>query len=144
MVDESCRRIYSETKSFYEETFGHGNDDPGFQILYGPPFRHTPVLFIGYQPGKGTKTVLQEREYGSECRWPAESEFVTESWRLAGNLQRMFGKDFLRNCVGTNGIFIRADNMKAYKNRDQAIRDRIEAFCVNQVQKMVKAIEPRL
>ncbi len=144
MVDECCRRIYSETKSFYEEMFGYGKDDPGFQILYGPPFRRAPVLFIGYQPGKGTKTPLEEQEDGSERGWPTKSEFVTEKWRLATNLQQMFSEEFLCNCVGTNATFIRADTMKAYKHRGQAIRDRIEAFCVNQVEKMVKAIEPRL
>ena len=141
-----CSQIYKDAKKFYAEEFKDREDDPGFQILYGPPFFHAPVLFLGYQPGsgKGCKTALEEREYGSEDRWPSKSEYVTESWPLAKRLREMFGKDFIEKCVGLNAIFVRAGSMQKYSELDRALRSQIEEFCRLRVEKMVNAIQPKL
>jgi len=40
-----CRRIYIKTKDLYE-TIPDGPEKLGFQILYGPPFREAPIMFI--------------------------------------------------------------------------------------------------
>lgn len=143
-ADDVCRRIYGETKKFYHELQQDLKGDPGYQILYGPPLFRTPVLFIGYQPGKGTKTPVEEREYGNEDRWPEKSEFVTECWPLAMALRRIFKRDFIETCVGTNAIFVRANDIKTYGGFDNKLRARIKEFCKLRVEQMVKAIQPKL
>jgi hypothetical protein len=85
-VEEACRRIYKETKKFYKDIFAGKKEDVGFQILYGPPHVEAPILFLGYQPGKGCKTPQQERDSGSEDGWPPVCEYATENWRLATNM----------------------------------------------------------
>jgi hypothetical protein len=57
-------------------------DDCGFQILYGPPYCQTPILFVGYQPGRGKKSPFQERADGSEERWPQQSEYASSTISL--------------------------------------------------------------
>jgi hypothetical protein len=143
--EKICRQIYEKTGSFYKEISNDLKDDPGFQILYGPPFFETPVLFLGYQPGKGCKTALEERKYGSERRWPKRTEFATECWPLAVNLRRMFGGEFLERCVGTNAIYIRANSLDDYnKYVDDKLRAKIGEFCFPLVEQMLSAIQPRL
>ncbi|MFZ0479791.1 MAG: hypothetical protein WAL71_11625 [Terriglobales bacterium] len=131
---------------FYNRYFKKGSKkDPGFQILYGPPFFETPILFIGYQPGKGCKTAKEERKYGSENRWPKKSEFATECWPLAVNLRNMFGGKLIENCVGTNAIFVRSNSISDYhKNLDKTLRKKIQEFCLCHIARMVKAIQPKL
>ncbi len=142
--EEICRQIYRAAKKFYAEEFKDREDDPGFQILYGPPFFHTPVLFLGYQPGKGRRSALEEREYGSEDRWPSKSEYLTECWTLAKRLREMFGEEFIERCVGLNAIFVRAHSMKNYRELDLALRSQIEEFCLPRVEEIVNAIQPKL
>jgi len=101
-------------------------------------------LFLGYQPGKGTKTPLKEREDGSEDRWPEVSEYVTESWPLAKKLRNIFGTTLLHQCVGLNAIFIRSDSIEAYqRNFDLCIRRQIKEFCLPCVCEIIEAIRPR-
>lgn len=144
-ADEVCCRIYDETREFYfSELKPALKDDPGYQILYGPPLFQTPVLFVGYQPGNGTKNPFEEREYGTEDGWPERSEFVTECWPLAMALRRIFNKDFIEKCVGTNVIFVRASDVKTYGKFDKNLRAKIREFCKPRVELMVKAIQPKL
>ena len=142
--EEICRQLYTDTKYFYRKISKGRKDDPGFQILYGPPFFHAPVLFIGYQPGKGCKTALEERAYGAEDRWPPKSEYATECWPLAKRLREMLGKEFIEKCVGTNAIFVRANSIADYENVSRGLRTEIEEFCRTQIKEMVGAIEPKL
>jgi hypothetical protein len=139
---EVCRQIYRETKSFYGEIC-KGKDDCGFQILYGPPFFRTPILFLGYQPGRGTKSPLQERLDGSEERWPLRSEYATEDWPLAKRLRESLDEELIERCVGLNAIFVRSDNMAKFRRQfDLALRLKIQKFCLSRVEKMVNAIQP--
>jgi uracil-DNA glycosylase len=143
-AEEICQSIYQRTKSFYGE-ISEGRDDVGFQILYGPPNFKAPILFIGYQPGAGTKSALEEREYGSEDRWPRQSEYMTESWPLARQLLRMFDKQLIEKSVGMNAIFLRANKIASYhKNFDRQLRTQIEQFCIPRVEQIVEAIQPTL
>src|SRR5208337_1306434 len=143
--EEICRQLYTDTKYFYRKISKGRKDDPGFQILYGPPFFHAPVLFIGYQPGKGCKTALEERAYGAEDRWPPKSEYATECWPLAKRLREMLGKEFIEKCVGTNAIFVRSNNIEDYRKKfDTGLRTDIKEFCLHCVEKMVNAIQPTL
>ncbi len=59
----ACQQIYAETGQIYGQ-YKHqlGSHDYGFKILYGPPHRQPPVLFVGDQPG----AVLQMRRPTSD------------------------------------------------------------------------------
>jgi len=114
LAEETCRRIYAETREFYK-TISRGIEDVGFQILYGAPHVETPILFLGYQPGRGCKSPKDEREYGSEDRWPSECEYATERWSLAKRMQDIFGVDLLKRCVGLNAIFIRSSSIASHR-----------------------------
>jgi hypothetical protein len=146
-VNSDCLQIYEETKKFYSENV-QPVMDVGFQILYGPPHFQAPVLFLGYQPGRGKKSVLEERDHGSEDRWPPQSEYVTEEYALAKRLQMIFKNDpeFLEKCVGMNAIFVRSNSIKLYRKNfpDHLLRKRIKEFCLQRVKKIVEAIEPVL
>jgi hypothetical protein len=138
-----CRKIYIKTKDIYE-TIPDGPGKLGFQILYGPPFREAPILFIGYQPGTGLKSPEQERRYGSEDGWPSVCEFATENWVLAKNMRRMFGRELLQQCVGVNAIFVRSPSLEHYrKHLTLELRCGIEKFCLVQITEMVEALHPK-
>lgn len=142
-AEEVCRRIYRETKSFYTK-LAEGREDVGFQILYGPPHLEAPILFLGYQPGKGCKTALEEREYGSEDGWPEVCEYATECWPLAKRLREIFGQELLKRSVGLNAIFVRSDNIAAYRAVfDVQDRKKIRSFCIQRVQEIITAVRPR-
>jgi len=101
--------------------------------LLGPPIVNAEIAFIGYQPGFGVNNWTAEacRKQGYENRWPSKSEFVTQSWKLALNLQRMFGCDFLAKCVGLNAIFVRSKNIEKYEAYVcPSTRAEIEKFCL--------------
>jgi hypothetical protein len=139
-----CRRIYIKTKDIYE-TIPDGPGKLGFQILYGPPFREAPILFIGYQPGTGLKSPEEEREYGSEDGWPSVCEFATENWVLAKKMQRMFGRELLQKCVGVNAIFVRSPSLEHYrKHVTLELRRKIEKFCLVQITEMVETLCPKM
>lgn len=143
-ADAFCRSVYVAAKNFYETEI-KSYWDQGFQILYGPPFIQPPILFVGYQPGKGLKKPEEERAYGSEDRWPEVSEYVTERWRLATNLQNMFGPDLLARCVGLNAVFIRANSIREYNAAvSRELRSRAAKFCIDQVSQIVDAIRPKM
>jgi hypothetical protein len=142
-LENYCSDIYAETKVFYWPI----HDDcgqQGYQILLGPPLNEPPLLFLGYQPGRGLKSPEEERSYGSEDRWPAQSEYVTESWRLAQNLRGMFGAELLSRCVGLNAIFVRSPTMAAYGQINRQIRLAIAEFCLSRVEKIVRTMRPKL
>jgi hypothetical protein len=135
--------IYAQTAAFYRPIAAQiGN--LGFQILYGPPFKNPPILFLGYQPGGGEKDRLVELEKGSEERWPPVCEYATEKWRLAQHLQNMFGVPLLRQCVGINAIFMRAPTIEAYEEMSTPdIRQKVQDFCLGKVREVVAATKPR-
>ncbi len=143
-AERLCKWIYLETKAFYE-TIADRCENQGFQILYGPPLVDAPILFIGYQPGRGLKSPEEERQYGSEDRWPSVCEYATEDWTLAKNLRLMFPRELLERCVGLNAIFVRSPNTQHYRsNLDTRLRREIARFCLANVTRMVEALRPKL
>jgi hypothetical protein len=143
-AESLCKLIYLETQAFYE-TIADRCENQGFQILYGPPFVEAPIVFIGYQPGRGLKSPGEERQYGSEDGWPPRSEYVTEDWTLAKKMRSMFPQELLERCVGLNAIFIRSPNAQLYRSRVEAkLRRAIEAFCLAKVGRIVGALRPKL
>jgi len=153
MIDghEVCCGIYARTKKFlYEEMAKEDSKrlkEAGFQILMGPPHSDAPVLFVGYQPGKGCKTAAQEREYGSEDHYPEVCEYVTECWALAKCLRAIFDdfdENLLRRSVGLNAIFVRADTVAAYDAGFTApTRRKIKKFCIGCVLEIIEAVRPK-
>ncbi|HKW34172.1 MAG TPA: hypothetical protein VJN92_14265 [Candidatus Acidoferrum sp.] len=143
-AERLCNLIYSETKAFYE-TIADRCENQGFQILLGPPFVEAPILFIGYQPGRGLKSPEEERQYGSEDRWPSRCEYVTEDWALARNMRLMFPQELLERCVGLNAIFVRSPNAQHYRSRVEAkLRREIEVFCLVSIGRILAALRPKL
>jgi hypothetical protein len=142
-LDETCRTVYSETKTFYAEV-AQACGNLGFKILYGPPVYEAPIFFVAQQPGGGSKDCARELASGAHDRWPPVCEYATESWTLAKQMRSMFGEALLRQCVGLNAIFIRAPSAAEYrKNVDYISRGQIEAFCLPRVLKIVNAVQPR-
>jgi hypothetical protein len=141
-VSARCLAIDAETKRFLYEGGNPENSarlfEAGFQILMGPPHPDAPILFLGYQPGKGCKTALEEREYRSEDRWPQNCEYATEPWSLAKRLQDIFGTERLVGCVGLNAIFVRANSVKTYRETfAPVLRKKIEAFCAERTVEII-------
>jgi hypothetical protein len=59
-------------------------------------------------------------------------------------MRKMFGKQFLEQCVGINAIFLRSPTVDDYKrNLDKNVRAQIEAFCLARVVQIVEAIDPK-
>jgi hypothetical protein len=91
------------------------------------------------------KSPEEERQYGSEDRWPSRSEYVTEGWTLAKNMRSMFPEELLERCVGINAIFVRSPNVQHHQSHVGAkLRREIEAFCLAEVERMVRALRPKL
>jgi len=141
--ETTCRRIYAETKDFYDV---HLTADCrlGFKILYGPPHRNAEILFIGYQPGGGIDDHQRELVLGAHERWPDRCEYAYETWRLAKRMQGMFGEGLLERCVAMNAIFVRSPNIECYKKSiTRNVRKGIEEFCLPRVRDMVMAMDPQ-
>jgi hypothetical protein len=148
-LESLCTDLYTDTRQFYPVVRAEC-EDLGYQILMGPPRAKPSLLFIGFQPGgshkpgKNLKSALQEREYGSEERWPPQSEYLTETWRLATILRDMFGTTLLEDCVGMNAIFFRSPNVAEYSKVPRQTREAIADFCLPRVRKIAGAMEPKL
>jgi hypothetical protein len=134
-AERIARQVYAEAADF----FGQFPLRYGHKILYGPPHHQPPVLFIGYQPGRRTP-----EEYWD--RWPAVCEYATQSWwPLNKVMWKLFDRKFLERCCGLNAIFVRAPSAEIYNKeyKDKNVRQAIERFCLNRVNRLVHAIEPQ-
>lgn len=121
----------------------------GFKIFNGPPTSGAEILFIGYQPGGGHEDWQKEKRIpvhngvGTHKGWPHVCEYATAEWRLAPKMRYIFGKDRLKNCVGTNVIFLRYPNEACYRNDIGGQRKNIEQFCKERIVFIVQAIKPK-
>jgi hypothetical protein len=138
-IDTFFRNVYEQTNSFYDTIkSGMGEAALGFKILYGPPFANPPLLFLGYQPGGDKEDKINEKS-----EWPSNCEYATESWPLARQMQKMFGKETLEKSVGINAIFFRAPSVEKYKEINPELRKRISNYCIPQVKQIIRAIKPQ-
>jgi hypothetical protein len=66
-------RIYKEAAQLYERVAPLlGDAALGYEVLYGPPVYHPPILFVGYQPGGSKLEPLPSvTESGVPPPWPA-------------------------------------------------------------------------
>ncbi len=143
-ADDVCRAVYAETAAFYAGLASRlGAAARGYEILYGPPLRAPPVLFIGTQPG-GTR-VSQHRARGADLGggWPEGCEYATAPWPMAVHMRAMFGQALLSRCTGTNAVFLRAPDVATWRREVPAgVRREVAAFCRARVERMVRAMRP--
>ncbi|MBV1695807.1 MAG: hypothetical protein KGP27_15210 [Hyphomicrobiales bacterium] len=140
-ADAVCRAVYKDTSAFYDRISPNLTHCRGYEILLSPPTWQCPIMFIGYQPGPGdfdSEDALRRRH-----EWPKESDYVTAQWRLARNLQAIFGKQKLKRCVGTNAIFFQADTIALHDQLAPDIRGEVFEFCRKALTRMIDAIEPQ-
>jgi hypothetical protein len=114
----------------------------GFEILLGPPYQQAPIMFIGFQPGPGDYVSLDALE--RRRNWPPTCDYVNAEWVLAQRLRDIFGDQLLARSVGTNAIFFQADTVAEYGKLKAKLRRTIERHCLPLVEKLVKAIEPKI
>jgi hypothetical protein len=140
---DAIRQAERETHLYYQ---AHHDEfrDRGYRVMYGPPLERAPILFIGYQPG-GDQRTDDHRGREQSGAWPALSDYATEAWTLARNMQSMFGIDLLRRCIGLNAIFFRSPNIAVYATEVSLARRRdAAAFCVGQAKRIIEALRPKL
>jgi hypothetical protein len=136
-----CAKIYNKTSEIYDEYKTRlAPYDFGYKVLYGPPISHTPVLFVGDQPGGN----IRDEKPNERFSWPEKCEYATESWALATKMQKMFGSEFLSHCVGVNANFFRSPKAEVWRCVPKQVRDELEQFSVAQLLNLIDAIDPRL
>ena len=147
-IDAICRNIYKNTRKCSPITHLLG-EEFGFEILMGPPFNETPVLFIGYQPGNWALSVAEARSAGYESSWVvnSKSQYATENWRLAIKLREIFkpaNMELLEESVGLNAVYVRSKNIQHY-NRSVSLEDRklIQNYCFNCNKEIIQLIKPK-
>lgn len=141
LANEICRGIYPQTKSFFDRL--RLKPKYGFKILNAPPHCNAPILFIGYQPGGGSRDFEIEVAKGTDKGWPPVCEYATEDWVLSRRMREMFGKNRLEQCVGTNAIFLRYPDAGEYREDIGAVRASVESYCTAKVSQIVEAITPQ-
>lgn len=135
----ACRRVYTETNEIYARLKPQlGTNNLGFKILYGPPYRQAPILFIGDQPGGSVADEKENERFG----WPTICEYATEAWLLARNMRLMFGLDFLTSCVGINANFFRAPNAVSWQRAPEATRETLERFSRAKLLEIIHVVNP--
>jgi hypothetical protein len=133
--------VYAKTRGF--SPIAVECRELGFEVLLGPPHESPPIAFIGYQPSQGKLTAEQARAEEYEDHWPPVCEYATKNWPLACVMKKMFGEQLLEKCVGLNAIFVRVRSIPSYtKEVPASTRALIETFCLDQVKRMVNAIDP--
>jgi hypothetical protein len=149
-AEKACSSIYEETSRCYESVTPRlAGQALGYRILYGPPVVCPAFLFLGYQPGGRADSVRPEQLRG----WPSECEYALDKpglkdagWvrpAFAINMQRVWGIPTLKNSVGLNAIFFRAPNMGGWARVERELRNKLEAFSLERVQRIVGTLRPR-
>lgn len=140
LIVEVCR-IYADTKEFYEKTIVPQLKSAalGFRVLYGPPVINAPYLFLGYQPGGGTK----DFDESQHIRWPEKCVYASRCWPLAKQICLIWDKALVEQCTGLNAIFFRSPNIKAWKSLKSGIREPAEQFSLLKAEKLIRLLRPQ-
>jgi hypothetical protein len=120
----------------------------GFEILMGPPYENAPVLFIGFQPGRGAEDQHTAARY--EVDWVSTCcQYATEKWRLAKRVREIFEPfdpawKMLGNCIGLNVIFSRSPNEEVYnRSLPDELRQDVLDFCLPRVRRLIERLNPK-
>ena len=136
-----CRRVIDETHAFYCE-YHSELGDRGYEVLYGPPIERAPVFFLGFQPG-GQHTTQDHAHAVPSRYWPEKSYYATEEWKLARELQAMFGSKFLTRCTGANAMFFRSPSMADfYSEVPGNVLVKCDQFCQAKLREMLDCLQP--
>ena len=137
------REIYRQTRCNFDKVMS-GKEHYAFKILYAPPSKRPPILFVGYQPGGGEDDYKREMARGTDKHWPAECEYAHENWPLARLMRDMFGRTCLERCQGINAIFVRWPSQAGYARAfDAETLNQIEKFCLARVIRVIEVINPQ-
>jgi hypothetical protein len=134
--------IYEETRHLYRSVQGELTRlhiDHGFRILYGPAVLEPHTLMVGFQPGGDAGHIRPQEIEGSA----PSNEYLSRSWPLAVKLRRRFGDQFLKTALGTNAIFFRSPSVSAWRSINEPLREKLEAYCFRQTERIVRAVRPR-
>lgn len=136
-LEAKCRAIYSEAQAFFK------NSRYGFKVLNSPPIYKPPYLFIGYQPGGGTKDFESETARGMHLHWPDESEYAVGCWPLSRITRSMFRLHMLKRSMSVFAIFLRYPSVLQYEGDIcRTKRARVEDFCKEKVHQIIDVTEP--
>lgn len=144
-VETELTAIYADMGRFFADF--PRKQDFGYKIFNSPPLHRPRVLFIGYQPSGGAQAWADEAAKKTHLTWPEEAEYATafgRGWTLAPKMRKMFeGRLDLRQCVGTNAIFLRSPDIDQYK-LDVAAPDRkrLKKWCEKHVMRIIDLLEP--
>ncbi len=145
-VEAVCCEAYRKTRDYYANLSQRMvRSDYGFKILYGPPKIKPDVLFLGLNPGGNENDAQQGKSAGERDCWTKANEYISKDYRLATHIQKIWHRDQLENSVALNRLFFRSPNINAWKTNslEQSIRCDAEKFCLDECQKIVKAMEPK-
>ena len=138
-----CRRIYDETRCFYDEKVSAlraADADHGFRILYGPPTVNAPILFLAYQPG-GDRSHHRPEEH--KC-WPQECDYATQPWLLARRMQQIWSLPALERSTGLNVVFFRSPRMHIWNDVPRPLRKDLEQFSYPRAEQIVRELKPNI
>ena len=139
-LDKVVQDVYAKTHQLWKQARSRLRDhDHGFKILYGPPRSEPRVLIVGLQPGGDAS-----RAKDAELRGPSiVNEYLSESWPLAAELRKRFGRAFLQEAVGVNAMFFRAPSWAMWQEIDRNLRSELEMFSLEQIKQLIQAMKPK-
>lgn len=80
----------------------------------------------------------------AELQQPSSNnEYLNESWTLAVELRKRFGRAYLQGAVGTNAIFFRASGWKKWHGLERRLRSDLETFCVGENKRLIRTMRPK-
>lgn len=140
MIEQAVTDLYDEAAAFFaERRQAFGDQYLAYRLLYGPPLEQAPVMFVGFQPGGGGEA----KDYDEPTTWPAVCDYAVADWRLARELQAIFGRLQLERSTGVNLVFARAPSKRAYFNLDRELIDAVERFSRPRVTRLIELIRPQ-
>lgn len=144
IVECVCRTIYAEAASLHARVAPvMAENDFGYRILYGPPILRPEILFIGYQPGGGARSLAEGLEEGQHAGWPVTCEYAHKKWLIAKRMREIWGEATLERCTGLNAVFFRAPSMKAWRRLPLHVRAELESFSRTQTERIVRTLKPK-
>jgi hypothetical protein len=138
--EAAIRDIYEETRRFYQERVPSlGLQAHGFRILYGPPITHSPILFVGYQPGGDASHIVESHHLG----WPSQSDYAVKEWKLAKRIREIWNASDVERATGLNAIFFRAPSAMDWRRVSLPLRKEMEQFSHARARKLIGILAPK-
>jgi hypothetical protein len=103
------------------------------------------ILFLGLNPGGGLVDAEQGELIGERKSWPLEHEYEKQDYILAKRIRKIWENNKIQNSVALNQLFFRSPGIGAWKQNTLPVdsRKNAEKFCLNNCEKMIRAINPK-